>query len=213
MRLHDGEPRFDVVEVVGAGELLRRLLAKAGASTGPFLLAIDGRSANGKTSLAARLAAEVPGAAVVHTDDVAWWHSRFGWDDLLLEGIIRPLRRGAGVAYRPPAWDARGRPGSIVVAADAPLVIIEGVGSGRRSLQDEVDAVVWVQTDLGVAEARDADRVARGETDQAGVDAWMAEEVPFQAAERTWERADVIVSGSPPPGLPGRDPDVVLLGS
>jgi hypothetical protein len=26
---------------------------------------------------------------------------------------------------------------------------------------------------------------------------WMAEEIPFNAAQRTWERADIIVCGSP----------------
>jgi hypothetical protein len=26
---------------------------------------------------------------------------------------------------------------------------------------------------------------------------WMAEEIPFNAAQRTWERADIIVCGTP----------------
>lgn len=101
------------------------------------------------------------------------------------------------VSYRPPAWDTRCRPGAIVVPADAPLVFIEGVGSGRRSIHDRLDAVIWVQSDLDVTDARNAARVAAGELDQAGYNEWIAEELPFQAAERTWERGDVIVSGSP----------------
>jgi hypothetical protein len=28
-------------------------------------------------------------------------------------------------------------------------------------------------------------------------DEWMAEEIPFNAAQRTWERADIIVCGTP----------------
>jgi hypothetical protein len=43
------------------------------------VLAVDGRSSSGKTTLAARIQAAVTGSAVVHTDDLAWWHSRFGW--------------------------------------------------------------------------------------------------------------------------------------
>jgi hypothetical protein len=39
--------------------------------------AVDGRSSSGKTTLAARVQAAVAGSAVVHTDDIAWWHSRF----------------------------------------------------------------------------------------------------------------------------------------
>ena len=197
MRLHDGEPRFVEAQVVHLAGLLDRLLSLAPAHQGPFLLAIDGRSSNGKTYLASRLTALMPGSAVVHTDDIAWWHSRFGWDDLLLQGVIQPLRCGVDVSYRPPAWDIRGRSGAIVVPANAPLVVIEGVGSGRRSIHDRSDATIWVQADLDVTDARNAARVAAGELDQAGYDEWMAEEVPFQAAERAWERADVIVSGNP----------------
>jgi hypothetical protein len=142
----------------------------------------------------------MPGTWVVHTDDIAWWHSRFGWDDLLVDGVIAPLQRGEAVDYRPPAWDARRRPGSITVPAEASLVAIEGVGSGRRSLVEYIDSVIWVHADRDIAERRDRDRIQAGEIDQAGYEGWMSEEVPFQATERTWERADLIVSGAVPVG-------------
>jgi hypothetical protein len=70
-----------------------------------------------------------------------------------------------------------------------------------------IDALVWVQSDESEAErrrlARDlnpdaldmANKALGGSApDHAG---WMAEEVPFNAAQRTWERADVIVCGTP----------------
>jgi hypothetical protein len=38
----------------------------------PAVLAVDGRSNAGKTTLAGRICAVVPGSAVVHTDDIAW---------------------------------------------------------------------------------------------------------------------------------------------
>ena len=47
-------------------------------SARPAVLAVDGRSNNGKTTLAALIGGLVPGSAVVHTDDIAWEHSRFG---------------------------------------------------------------------------------------------------------------------------------------
>ena len=68
----------------------------------PVVLAVDGRSNGGKTTLAARIGEAVPGSAVVHTDDIAWAHSRFGWTDLLIEGILVPVRQGLPVSYRPP---------------------------------------------------------------------------------------------------------------
>ena len=208
-RLHEGEPRFGGGRVVALRALVADLLARrAVGRSGPFVLAVDGRSANGKSTLAGRISTVIEGAAVVHTDDVAWWHSRFGWDDLLVDGILEPLRRGSAVSYRPPGWAPRGREGTIDVAAGAPLVVVEGVGSARRSLRPWLDAVIWVQSDLTVAEARDAARVAAGETTPSGLAGWMAEEVPFQAEERTWEVADVVVDGTP---AIDHDPDTEVV--
>jgi hypothetical protein len=52
---------------------------------------------------------------VAHTDDIAWWHSRFGWADLLIDGILVPFHRGELVSFRPPGWAGHGRQGSIQV--------------------------------------------------------------------------------------------------
>lgn len=210
MRLHACEPVQTEARVVALRVLVEGLLADTSRSVGPLLLAVDGRSSNGKSTLAARIAAVTPGAEVVHTDDVAWAHSRFGWDDLLAAGIIEPLRRGEHVSYRPPAWDSRDRPGVIAVSAGAPLVIFEGAGAGRRSLAELVDAVIWVQSDLDVTEDRNSARIQTGELSRDGYNDWMAEEIPFQEVERTWEQADVVVSGTP---LVKHDPEteIVLL--
>lgn len=81
----------------------------------PVVLAVDGRSNAGKTTLAARICEAVPGSAVVHTDDIAWEHSRFGWADLLVDGILVPVRQGRAVSFRPPRWAEHGREGSINV--------------------------------------------------------------------------------------------------
>ena len=42
----------------------------------------------GKTTLAARLQHAITNSAVVHTDDIARWHSRFGWADMLIDGVL-----------------------------------------------------------------------------------------------------------------------------
>ena len=167
----------------------------------PFLLSIDGRSASGKTTLAAAIVESVPGAAVVHTDDIAWYHAVLDWDGLLRDHVLAPLRRGEGVDYRPPGWIARDRPGSVVVPSGAPVVVIEGVGSGRASLAPHVDAVVWVETPLEITRARDQERIDAGHTSLENYDLWMKEELPFVEAERTWERADVVVDGTRPGGI------------
>src|SRR5580658_6788645 len=78
--------------------LTQRRPGRTGSPRRPVILAVDGRSNNGKTSLAVRIGAAVPGAAVIHTDDIAWEHSRFGWADLLADGILVPLHRGEAVS-------------------------------------------------------------------------------------------------------------------
>ena len=163
------------------------------------VLAVDGRSSSGKTTLAARIQAAVTGSAVVHTDDLAWWHSRFGWADLLIDGILLPVHRGEPVTFRPPGWAEHGRGGSIDVPASCPLLIIEGVGAGRREVAHLVDALVWVQSDQREAERRSLARVSQpgGPRTVRDLREWMAEEEPFLADQRPWEHADLVVAGTP----------------
>jgi hypothetical protein len=188
MRLYDGEPVAGSWRAVSVAQVLD-LLGR------PRFLAVDGRSGGGKTTVADRLAAAVPGATVVRTDDVAWYHAFFDWADLLRDGVLEPLRGGESVAYRPLAWDRRGREGAIVVPAGSPLVIVEGVGAGRRELSDYFDALLWVQADAVQARRRGLERDGPDSAD-FWVE-WQAAEDPFQAAQRPWERADVIVNGTP----------------
>ena len=125
MALGEGEPAVAAWRVVRLTELAGLVLDAAGAATGrPPIVALDGRSSSGKTTLARRLEEAIPGAVTVHTDDVAWWHSCFGWAELLTCGVLEPLWRGQAVAFRPPAWDERDRTGAIEVAPDASLVIV-----------------------------------------------------------------------------------------
>jgi hypothetical protein len=45
----------------------------------------------------------VAGSAVVHTDDIAWWHSRFGWTDLFTDGVLQiPCDPGTHFVIAPP---------------------------------------------------------------------------------------------------------------
>jgi hypothetical protein len=73
LRLLAGEPeagpwQAERLTVVADG--LMRLGQRRSAARRPVVLAIDGRSSGGKTTLAGRLQAAVEGSAVVHTDDI-----------------------------------------------------------------------------------------------------------------------------------------------
>lgn len=164
--------------------------------------------------MAKRLSGAVPASVVIHTDDVAWQHSFFDWADLLAHGVLEPVRRGRAVRHRPQAWEAHDRPGAIEVPAGLDLVVVEGVGAGRRELVSLLDAVVWVQSDFAEAErrgiARDIALGVNGGPDQTAAfwQQWMAQEMPFLEHQRPWERACVVVAGTPPLG---HDPAQVIL--
>ncbi len=71
-----GEPALGPWRVEPVSALVRVLFEAAGPVQGrPRVVAVDGRGGSGKSTLAAQLHAAVPGAVVVHTDDVARHHS------------------------------------------------------------------------------------------------------------------------------------------
>jgi hypothetical protein len=180
MSLRPDEPAAGPWRVAPLQELLEVVARTAGDPAGrPRVVAVDGRGASGKSTLAKCLAAAVPASVVVSTDDIAWHHSFFGWAELLAVGVLEPARRGDAVSYRPPAWRDRGRAGAIEVPVDRELLIVEGVGAGRRELTELLDAVVWVQSDYEVAErrgiARDVAQGSNGDREQtvaSGMSGW-----------------------------------------
>lgn len=197
--------------------VVRRLLDTAGdVGVRPVLVAVDGRSGGGKSYLAGRIAALVPGTVVVHTDDVAWEESFFDWDALLAEHVLEPLRHGEAVDYRPAAWERHGRAGSITVPAGTALVLVEGVGASRASLAPLYDATVWVSSDEDERTRRGIARdVELGRTQAEAEDFWAlwhSEEIPFLDGDRPWDRATVVACGTPDlAGLAPGDEDVVVL--
>ncbi|MGC4105570.1 MAG: hypothetical protein QM753_04335 [Thermomicrobiales bacterium] len=209
MKVAPGEPAVERWTVEPISEFVVALRAgRPNVSGRPCVIAINGRSAGGKSTLAERLANAVPGAAVVHTDDVAWHESFFGWSALLVEGVLRPAWTGGAVRFWPPAWEARGRDGAIVVPAGCPLLVVEGVGASRKNLVPWIDHAVWVQSDIREAERRGI--IRDGDTPEACAfwDEWMAEEIPFLADDRPWERAEVIVCGTP---TLAHDPEIEVV--
>jgi hypothetical protein len=203
MQLAPEEPEAGAWRAEPLSTLVNTMMARREPANGtpsrPVVLAVDGRSNAGKTTLATRIRQVVPGSAVVHTDDIAWSHSRFGWADLLIEGILEPVHEGRAVSYRPPRWVEHGREGSIEVPATCALLVIEGDGAGRKEVAHLLDALIWVQSDEREAERRVLGRI--GKPNEAPTlwhhREWMAEERPFNIAQRTWERADVVVCGTP----------------
>lgn len=158
------------------------------------LVAIDGPGGSGKTLFADRLARALETDAVVHTDDFASWEEPLDWWGRLEAEVLAPLARGEPVAYQPYDWLER----RLAERRDLPardVVVLEGVSSARRAVADRLTRAVWVETSL-------AERLARGLARDGEVmrdrwAKWMAEEDAHYAADRTRDRADLVVDGAP----------------
>ena len=196
-----GEPEAGPWRKITLSELAIEVLGAA-LDTVPtrLVLAVDGRSGSGKSTLAHHLQQALPASTVVSTDDIAWHHSMFDWADLAETGVLRPFRAGEAVHFRPPAWDTRDRPGHIDVQEGTTILILEGVGASRRQLVPLLDRAIWVQSDYQLATQRCLAREVASGVDrdeaQAFWDHWMAEEVPFLADDKPWERASAVVAGN-----------------
>jgi hypothetical protein len=177
--------------------LIDAAAATIGARDGRLVVAVDGRSASGKSLVAEHLSRRLPSSAVVHTDDLAWHESFFGWDDAARRDILVPYLQGQDVDHRPPAWEERGRPGSIAVPIGTRILILEGVGSSRRSLSDLIDFALWLECSPEVAFNRYLTR--EGDTAEAREfwDQWDAEEVNFLAHDEPWTRANFLLRTDP----------------
>lgn len=204
MTLPPGEPAAGPWRAASEEALARMVLDSSRKSPGrPRIVAVDGRSASGKSTLAERLARSANRSAIVHTDDVAWNEPLFSWGHLLRDHVLDPLRRGESVTFSPPAWSRHSRDGAIDVPGGLDLVVVEGVGAGQRDLTDFVDATVWVQSDSVAAEtrgiARDIAQGVNGNPEQtvAFWHEWMEAELGFLAGQRPWERACVVIAGTP----------------
>jgi hypothetical protein len=182
-------------QVVDLADFAQQVIELTGTAR-PSIVAINGPSSSGKTSLSRRLAGALPNCSVLHTDDLAWHHGVFAWDSLLINDVLPVLRVNGPLYYRPPAWIARGRGGAITLDTDREFVIIEGVGASQTSVRPYLDVIIWVETPQPARDSRDALRVASGEISAASYAGWMAEENAYLSAERPWEHADLIVDGS-----------------
>lgn len=170
--------------------LLELLEARQPACGRMRVLAVDGPSGSGKSSLADAVA-ERTGAAVVRTDDhVPGWTGLDRMPPLLSRTLLEPLARDE--TARPPRWSwvrdawVHGLPVDPV-----PLLVLDGCGSGSRVLRPYLSAIVWVEADPRTRKERALSR--DGDTYAPWWDVWAEQERRLFAAEGTRAAADLRV--------------------
>ncbi|MEU4896725.1 hypothetical protein AB0B12_29515 [Streptomyces sp. NPDC044780] len=131
---------------VGTLDALARRLCALPPSCGPVrLVAVDGHAGSGKTTFAGRLAEALGGAPVLHTDDFATHEELFGWAERLRTQVLAPLARGAAARYAPYDWRERRFAATPRRLDPAPVVLLEGVGSGRRAVRPWLARLLWME--------------------------------------------------------------------
>ncbi|MEV8568927.1 hypothetical protein AB0436_25655 [Streptomyces sp. NPDC051322] len=117
------------------------------ASCGPVrLIAVDGHAGSGKSTFSAKLADALNEAPVLHLDDLATHQELFDWTERLRSQVLRPFARGDAARYAPYDWTLR-RFGPERILHPADVVILEGVGAGRRALRPHLARLLWMDRD------------------------------------------------------------------
>jgi uridine kinase len=165
---------------------LRSASARAGATR---VLAIDGRSGSGKSSLARALAERLEAAPVVALEDLyGGWDGLEGGVALLHESVLEPLAQGLAASV--PRYDWLTESWSEPWTLEPPAVlIVEGAGSGAAALARFTSLLVWLELD---ASRRHSRALAReyGELYAPQWERWARQEDAYVERERPRERAD-----------------------
>jgi uridine kinase len=176
-------------------ELADRVRAAPARLGATRLVCVDGPAGSGKTTFAGRLAAALgPGAVVVPLDDLYAGWTLTGAVCRLMAGVLRPVCEGRPGAFHAYDWGTRAFSPDVTAVPAAPVLVVEGCGSGARALAAWCSLLVWV-------EAPQTLRIARGlARDGAELEAewrrWQETEAAEFAREGTRERADVRVDGA-----------------
>ncbi len=180
---------------LGADAVPAWVRQRLAGTTGTRWIGVDGFGAAGKSTLARRIAAELPGAQVIEVDDFARTGVP-GWDrELFADQVLAPLLSGRSARYQ--RWDLVADAGLdwVEVPTGTP-VVIEGVSSTDERVPVPWDVTLWVATPAAerwrriLARDGDAALLLRWQSD------WLPSEQAYAAAQQPWTRVDAVVVGS-----------------
>ncbi|AQT82695.1 hypothetical protein B1R94_09865 [Mycolicibacterium litorale] len=175
------------------GEAARRTSPQIGSTR---LIAIDGPSGAGKTSLSQSLAPFLQ-APIIHLDAIyEGWKGLDGIGIQLKEWVIDALAAERDPRWRPWDWDDNVRSEHWQHVPVGDFLLIEGCGAGDAGIAAATALLIWVQ-----APQSDLDARLRARDDWASYEPhreqWLAQEARAYARNKARERADAIVVNGP----------------
>ena len=159
------------------------------ACGGTLVVAVDGPSGAGKTDLSEALARATRGHLLQLEDVYPGWHGLERTPPMIAAALESIAVGEMGSVQR---WDwVEDRPGSELPVPPAPLLILDGVGSGAAVIRPYLSVLVWVEAPADVRKRR---ALARdGETYAPFWEVWAEQEWGHFVAQQTRGHADVIV--------------------
>ena len=160
------------------------------------IIAIDGPAGAGKTTLAHEIFLALSpkmSVNVIHMDDLY-----YGWENALspdLTSILQYLssqhqKRSAANIQRY-NWTTSSF-GEVEILEPADLLILEGVGSGDKAIQDEFSALIWIDIDPAIGVNRVIGRDGPQVADE--MNKWLGTQQEYFSQHSTREKADFILT-------------------
>jgi uridine kinase len=176
-------------------ELIAALQDLCSQKTHP-IIAIDGPAGAGKTTLAHEIFLALSpkmSVNVIHMDDLY-----NGWDSALTDDLSEILQYLSAQHQRQEPtkisrynWaTSSSEPPEEMAPAD--LLILEGVGSGDKSMQDQFAALIWIDIDPEIGVKRVIERDGPGVRIQ--MQKWLGTQQQYFSQHSTREKADFILT-------------------
>ncbi|MBP2268800.1 anthranilate synthase component 1/para-aminobenzoate synthetase [Pseudarthrobacter sp. PvP004] len=173
----------------------------------PVIIAVDGRSGAGKTTLAVELAARLRQhhkVSLFHLEDIyPGWNGLMPGIERYVATVLAPLSDGLAAEWTSWDWEKH-YDGGLNVTLPAEIVIVEGVGAAADAARPMLDAVVWVEASGDERRRRALTR--DGSTYEPYWDSWAAQEDEWLSTDQVISAADIHVKNL----ADGNAPDDVL---
>jgi uridine kinase len=160
------------------------------------IIAIDGPAGAGKTTLAREINLALSlemSVNVIHMDDLY-----DGWNNALSEDLTQILlylvsqhTNKKPVVIRKYNWATASFADSEEIPP-ADLLILEGVGSGDKALQDDLAALIWIDIDPEIGVKRVLERDGSQVADE--MKKWVGAQEEYFSQHSTREKADFILT-------------------